>query len=232
MLKIDLEIVDSSSSSGESEEEDISDSSEESSAAYEETDNAENTRGNINSFDADINPVLLKTSMESISNASPFKESKTDGAHKAGEFEEMIDKLDRMMLVVFEYLAEKLKIIDKESSEEQEQALQLFTHLLTIFEKVILTTHKSRFVQFIIFHACSLNHSLVPIFVDFLMTRLFQPRLPAVTRQSLAMYTSSFIARHDQVSSELIMFILKRLSFLCEMSGAFLRIYFCSQQTF
>jgi hypothetical protein len=49
-----------------------------------------------------------------------------------GEFEEMIDKLDRMMLVVFEYLAEKLKIIDKESSEEQEQALQLFTHLLVI----------------------------------------------------------------------------------------------------
>jgi RNA polymerase I-specific transcription initiation factor RRN3 len=95
--------------------------------------------------------------------------------HKENEeriVDEMADKLDSLMLLLFEYVeqhATSASLLSSSSStlssssstQSQSSSLQeLYLVFWDIFERGILCTHKSKFVQFILLHICSLDYQI------------------------------------------------------------------------
>lgn len=71
-----------------------------------------------------------------------------------------------------------------------------FHTLLSIFDRTILRTFKSRYTQFLIFWFTSLNSDFSDTFQGMLVdTALFQPDTPIVTRSAAASYIASFVSR-------------------------------------
>ncbi|KAI2492782.1 RNA polymerase I specific transcription initiation factor RRN3 [Fragilaria crotonensis] len=69
--------------------------------------------------------------------------------------DEMAEKLDSIMVLLFRYVESRV--------ENDPQALSKLFHILVpVFESTILTTHRSKFVQFILFYLCG----IVPSDVD------------------------------------------------------------------
>ncbi|KAJ7228301.1 RNA polymerase I-specific transcription initiation factor RRN3 [Mycena pura] len=71
-----------------------------------------------------------------------------------------------------------------------------FHTLLSIFDRLILPTYKSRYTQFLVFYYTSLSSDFTDIFLGLLVDRaLFQHATPAVTRAAAAAYVGSFVSR-------------------------------------
>ncbi|KAJ6466697.1 RNA polymerase I-specific transcription initiation factor RRN3 [Mycena vitilis] len=71
-----------------------------------------------------------------------------------------------------------------------------FHTLLSIFDRLILPTFKSRYTQFLLFFYTSLSPDFADIFLGLLVDRsLFQSSTPAVTRAAAAAYLGSFVSR-------------------------------------
>ncbi|KAJ7682435.1 RNA polymerase I-specific transcription initiation factor RRN3 [Mycena polygramma] len=71
-----------------------------------------------------------------------------------------------------------------------------FHTLLSIFDRLILPTFKSRYTQFLLFFYTSLSPDFADIFLGLLVDRsLFQSATPAVTRAAAAAYLGSFVSR-------------------------------------
>ncbi|KAF8213904.1 RNA polymerase I-specific transcription initiation factor RRN3 [Mycena galopus ATCC 62051] len=71
-----------------------------------------------------------------------------------------------------------------------------FHTLLSIFDRLILPTFKSRYTQFLVFFYTSLAPDFADIFLGLLVDRaLFQSATPAVTRAAAAAYIGSFVSR-------------------------------------
>lgn len=76
--------------------------------------------------------------------------------------------------------------------------------LLQIFERVILPTHNTHHVQYIIWYICSLRPKLAEVYVKYLWTQVLGVHVPPVTRQSAAAYVASFLARANFVRIEYV----------------------------
>lgn len=132
----------------------------------------------------------------------PVKRTESDSEIIA--VDEMADKLDSLMLLLLEYISTH---IPKSSNT----ATRLFRILLPIFESNILTTHKSKFVQFLLFCICGLdpnasddacNTQLYRDFCQLLIQILYNPYKATVTRQTAACYLASFVSRANYVCPE------------------------------
>ncbi|KAJ7098804.1 RNA polymerase I-specific transcription initiation factor RRN3 [Mycena belliarum] len=78
-----------------------------------------------------------------------------------------------------------------------------FNTLLSIFDRLILPTFKSRYTQFLVFFYTSLSPDFADIFLGLLVDRaLFQNATPAVTRAAAAAYIGSFVSRAAFVDRE------------------------------
>ncbi|KAJ7734001.1 RNA polymerase I-specific transcription initiation factor RRN3 [Mycena maculata] len=78
-----------------------------------------------------------------------------------------------------------------------------FHTLLSIFDRLILPTFKSRYTQFLLFFFTSLSPDFADIFLGLLVDRaLFQHTTPAVTRAAAAAYIGSFVSRAAFVDRE------------------------------
>ncbi|KAJ7129326.1 RNA polymerase I-specific transcription initiation factor RRN3 [Mycena epipterygia] len=78
-----------------------------------------------------------------------------------------------------------------------------FHTLLSIFDRLILPTFKSRYTQFLVFFYTSLSSDFADIFLGLLVDRaLFQNATPAVTRAAAAAYIGSFVSRAAFVDRE------------------------------
>lgn len=82
----------------------------------------------------------------------------------------------------------------------------LLTHFLTllsIFDRTVLRTFKSRYTQFLLFWYTSLHPSLSDLFQGFLLSKaLLEEGQPAVTRAAAASYVASFVSRARFVDGE------------------------------
>lgn len=129
---------------------------------------------------------------------TPTKSNKKEKLGLDVTVDEMANKLDAMMLLLLEHIskASNLKAI--------------FEALLDIFNNSILITHKSKFVQFIIFYACWLGRNELVVVDEYggedFMDRAFMSSLikvilcsfkSKVTRQTGACYLASFVSRAD-----------------------------------
>ncbi|CAM9191926.1 unnamed protein product [Chrysoparadoxa australica] len=119
----------------------------------------------------------------------------------------MAEKLDGVMLVLFQY-------IDNKIAKGRDEEHVLFDILLGIFEESILMTHGSKYVQFALFYLtgrASASAELSTRFVERLLEIAFDSERPRVVRQSSIAYIASFLARSSFVDHSLLLLAMTRL---------------------
>jgi len=117
------------------------------------------------------------------------------------------DKLDSMMEMTMEHLERRVA---------SGQLPATWDTTLGAFERTILHTHRSKFVQFLVFyvaryapeHCCS-------SFVGLLLTRITDRLQPPITRSAAAAYAGSFLARAGFIPEPLVVEALQRLADWC-----------------
>lgn len=132
-------------------------------------------------------------------------DSDTEGtANFAVDQNEMVVKLDALMVVLFDYLAASFRKLNggKADKAARRRARELHSVLLNIFDKTISRSVKSRHVQFLIFYTCSFSEEFSDDFLTFLFGRMMDPSLPALNRMLAASYAGSFVARAKYLSLE------------------------------
>jgi hypothetical protein len=89
-------------------------------------------------------------------------------------------------------------------SLSNEKSIRLFLNILEVFEDNIISTYKSKFVQFIIFLTCSRSTHISILFTRRLLHLFFDCKRSQLLRQSAIMYLASFVARATFLSQQLV----------------------------
>lgn len=117
-------------------------------------------------------------------------------------------KLDAVVTTIFDNLDAKFTTDALISG----QATPLFKLLLDLFKKNILSTHRTRSVQYILFKICHAHHDLLDAFLSFMIGLALDPTADVGLRQKSMQYISSFIARAKGLSRSLIVFVVSYLT--------------------
>lgn len=137
--------------------------------------------------------------------------------------DQMADKLDSLMLLLLEYISTNIPT-------SADKATILFRTILPVFESNILTTHKSKFVQFLLFCICGLDPHTSDVgchtqlyrdFCELLIQILYNPYKATVTRQTAACYLASFVSRANYVCPETI---CEGISALLKWAEAYMQV--------
>lgn len=137
--------------------------------------------------------------------------------------DQMADKLDSLMLLLLEYISTNIPT-------SADKATILFRTILPVFESNILTTHKSKFVQFLLFCICGLDPHTSDVgchtqlyrdFCELLIQILYNPYKATVTRQTAACYLASFVSRANYVCRETI---CEGISALLKWAEAYMQV--------
>ncbi|KAL9957553.1 hypothetical protein ACROYT_G039195 [Oculina patagonica] len=105
---------------------------------------------------------------------------------------EMADKLDILMEILLNYIHEVTHI---NGEHNVDAGTELFNELLVVFENVILPTHASCHVQFVMFRLCSFDLDFANSLLDVCWKKIEDLNTPAILRQACAAYIASLIAR-------------------------------------
>ncbi|XP_029663030.1 RNA polymerase I-specific transcription initiation factor RRN3 isoform X3 [Formica exsecta] len=87
----------------------------------------------------------------------------------------------------------------------------LYVDILRTFETIILPTHASQYVQYIMFYICSFKAIVAETFTDWLWRKVIDPNVAPVLRQSAVCYISSLLATASFISSGLVKLIMSKL---------------------
>ncbi|CAD7085871.1 unnamed protein product [Hermetia illucens] len=87
-----------------------------------------------------------------------------------------------------------------------------FNLLLSAFEDIILPSHNTHHVQFLLFYLCSLKNILAEKFLSNMWSKVINPNVSAPIRQSAVGYIASFLARAKFVSKDTIQNYLSEMS--------------------
>lgn len=82
-----------------------------------------------------------------------------------------------------------------------ESLKKLYLDILKIFETIILPTHASQCVQYIMFYICSFKVAVVEAFLDWLWRKATDPNVPIILRHTCLSYIASLVAAASFVSS-------------------------------
>ncbi|CAL8272079.1 unnamed protein product [Lota lota] len=102
------------------------------------------------------------------------------------------EKLDSLMVVMLGYIRD---VCLPKGALDVERTKELFRDLLCIFDKLILPTHASCHVQYILFYLCSFRVALAEAFLEHLWKIFQSPSYAPVLRQAAAGYIGSLLAR-------------------------------------
>ncbi|XP_062095602.1 uncharacterized protein LOC133801411 [Humulus lupulus] len=106
------------------------------------------------------------------------------------------EKLDSLMVVVFEHL---------NSCEAGGRLNEVFETLLQSFQKTVLTAYKSKFSQFVMFYACSLDpENCGSRFTKMLQDIYVCNTYPPILRMSAVAYLASYLSRGKFLSTSLV----------------------------
>lgn len=115
----------------------------------------------------------------------------------ADEVGEMAEKLDAMLVLVFQY-------IDVQFAKGDESADRIFHQLMGIFEEKILVIHGSKFVQYIMLYLTSKLKRYCFLFVRRILQLFYNENVSALIRQSALAYLASYLSRANFVPSSYI----------------------------
>ncbi|KAL3527319.1 hypothetical protein ACH5RR_011975 [Cinchona calisaya] len=116
------------------------------------------------------------------------------------------EKLDSLMVLTFEHL---------NSSNESGRLDQVFEVLLQSFQKTVLTAYKSKFAQFVMFYACSLDPENCGMKFAVTLVNTFESSAYPEWRMSAVACLASYLARAKFVSASFVASILLRLINWC-----------------
>lgn len=71
----------------------------------------------------------------------------------------------------------------------------IYNDLIYTFERIILPTHASHHVQFIMFYLCSFKLTVAETFIRWLWQKVSNPNVACIIRQSAVSYIASLLAR-------------------------------------
>ncbi|XP_010540653.1 PREDICTED: RNA polymerase I-specific transcription initiation factor RRN3 [Tarenaya hassleriana] len=115
--------------------------------------------------------------------------------------------LDKLMVITFEHL---------ESCQNTGRLDEVFESLFESFENFILNTYKSKFAQFVMFYACSLDpENCGEKFACKLADIFLSSSKPPLTRMSAVAYLASYLSRGKFLSPSFVASMLKRLVEAC-----------------
>lgn len=130
---------------------------------------------------------------------------------------DMTQKLDMMLLHVFLYLERFInscRHMPMVNGQPPAQIQSTFMILLTIFNKTILQTFKSRHTQFLLFYYMSIATQFSDYFLGCLCRQILDKSQPQIMRIAAAAYLSSFVARAKYLD-------IRQVGMVVEMLGAF-----------
>lgn len=170
---------------------------------------------------------------QSEANQQILLQDETVGGGRGGEEVDILsDTLDSLLALLFRTL--------QKASLDGQGVRELYYEVLPVFESTIITTHKSKFVQYCMFLLCGLEserleatnlasdssnpqsmdvppiqeHSILHRdFASKLLELIVDPYRASLTRQSAACYLASFVSRASYVEAETV----------CESISALLR---------
>ncbi|XP_003393653.3 RNA polymerase I-specific transcription initiation factor RRN3 [Bombus terrestris] len=88
----------------------------------------------------------------------------------------------------------------------------LYFDILKIFETIILPTHASQYVQYIMFYICSFKTAVAEAFVDWLWRKTSDPNVPSIIRQSSVVYIASLLVAATFVTTGLVKVVQFKIS--------------------
>ncbi len=113
------------------------------------------------------------------------------------EVAEMADKLDSMLVLLVAHM-------DSEMARSEEHKERLMQQLSAIFEIRILSTHKSKFVQYCVFYVAARSAQFAQNFAHKLLLIALDSKVASINRQSAVMYLASYLSRANFLSNELV----------------------------
>ncbi|XP_020102675.1 RNA polymerase I-specific transcription initiation factor RRN3-like [Ananas comosus] len=153
-------------------------------------------------FDMELEDLEEDVAKDGKDGRKPLEDN--NRAFKGNAFAE---KLDGLMVVVCEHL---------KSRADDGRLFQEFGMLMDIFKRSVLKLHKSKFAQFIMFYACSLDPDDCGVKFADILTDVFVDKCEDPTsRMSAVSYLASYLARAKFISPPVVMRILKRLVDWC-----------------
>ncbi|KAK1137539.1 hypothetical protein K0M31_002044 [Melipona bicolor] len=118
-------------------------------------------------------------------------------------------KLDVCMELILKYMHDFCFI---KKVLQVECLKSLYFDLLKIFETIILPTHASQYVQYIIFYICSFKTAVVEAFIDWLWRKASDPNIPSIIRQSSVAYIASLLVTAKFVTTGLVKAVQLKIS--------------------
>lgn len=160
-------------------------------------------------FDFEKDPQIKEEEKES---QEKEESEKFKNKGEQDQVSEMAEKLDTLMYLTFDFLQTSVKNGVKTPK-------QLYKMVISAFDSVILTTHRSKFTQFLILFLCGLDNDqtilerkidsaqeelseqsvLAREFAAKLIELVLDPYRPTITRQLAACYLASFVSRSNFV---------------------------------
>lgn len=103
--------------------------------------------------------------------------------------------LDICLLKLFKFLDDKCRPLPNANEEQRVTKSRFFKTLLHIFDEVLLPSHNTHHVQFVIFHVCSIRPAYTEAFLNFLWQKVQNPNVSPIIRHVTVSYIASFLAR-------------------------------------
>ncbi|XP_052196328.1 uncharacterized protein LOC127803829 [Diospyros lotus] len=117
------------------------------------------------------------------------------------------EKLDSLLVLMFEHL---------NSCYDVGRLVKVFETLLQSFQLTVLSAYKSKFAQFVMFYACSLDPENCGMrFADMLADIFMGSALPPIKRMSAVAYLASYLSRAKFLSVSFVANTLQRLVRWC-----------------
>lgn len=112
------------------------------------------------------------------------------------------DKLDACLNRFYEYIH---NMCHKDGKLQPDITKTLYQELYDIFKQVILPTHGTCHLQFIMFYLLSFKQSLVETFLNALWKEISSPGVPPVIKQAAVGYIASLLARGSFVKMRYVL---------------------------
>ncbi|KAK9132548.1 hypothetical protein Scep_012076 [Stephania cephalantha] len=129
----------------------------------------------------------------------------TSGSYSLAE-NVVAEQLDSLMVLMCEHL---------KSCADAGRLSEVFDTLLDSFRITVLKAYKSKFAQFVVFYACSLDPEHCGLRFANMLEKIFMQGTDPLTRMSAVSYLASYLSRGRFIPSSLVAGTLKRLVDWC-----------------
>ncbi|XP_043949730.1 RNA polymerase I-specific transcription initiation factor RRN3 isoform X2 [Drosophila biarmipes] len=120
--------------------------------------------------------------------------------------------LDISLLMLYRFFDSKCRIHQNSNDQQRWTANRLFKMLLHIFDEVLLPSHNTHHVQFVLFYVTSIRFAYSESFLDLLWKKVQNPNISAIIRHTAVGYMASFLSRARFLPLRIVIYYLKELS--------------------